>query len=412
MKVLIIGNSAAALAAVESFRKIDEESSITIVSKEGGNAYSRVLLPYVLRGKLQYDHLTIRDDDYYEKYNIQYIEDEVLSIIDKKKTVKCKSGMELTYDKLLIASGSNPVKPPIPGIDAEGIYHMWTKKDVDHLTPHYVEGKRVAVIGSGFVSLQAAWAAVVRGLQVTVVELADRIMPNVLDDKGAGLLTEKIKSKGVDLRVNTLTEKIEKRDDGSFTVHFKGQESIEVDFIIVGTGVRPNTGFLEGTEVETDRGILVQPTMETNVTGVYAAGDVAQGATTFDEGPQIHALWPTAIEMGKIAGKNMAGKKVDYQGSLNMNVTQMYDVTVASIGRFSDNAEYTSVELPQDGGGYLKICSQDHKVIGACLVGSSEAVKVLGKLRPLIRKRTIIDVEAHKLEMLLQIKAYASKGVL
>lgn len=408
MKVVVIGNSAAGLSAIESFRKINKEADITLISKEGGHAYSRVLLPYVLRGKLPYEKMTIRTAKYYEEHNIKYIEAEVTGFLEDEKIIQLDNGERIEYDQVLIASGSNPVRPPIPGIQEEGIYHMWTKSDVDSLTPYFKEGKRVLVIGSGFVSLQAAWAAVVKGLDVTVVELAPRIMPNVLDEIGGTMLTDQIRAKGVDLKVKTLTQKIEKQADGTFMIYFKDQESIEVDFIIVGTGVRPNTSFLEGTSIEVDRGILVDECMETNVKGIYAAGDVARGKTTFDEERQIHALWPTAIEMGKVAGQNMAGIVRPYEGSLNMNVTQMYDLTVASIGRFSEELTTRSVTLPKREKGYLKVCYDGERVVGACLVGSSDSVKVLGKLRPIIRKRINTDVEPEKLEMYLQIQAFGS----
>lgn len=409
MKIIVIGNSAAGLSAIEAFRKVDKESEIILISKEGGNAYSRVLLPYVLRGKLQYNNMIIRDDQYYKDLNIKYIEGEVTRVCEEENYLLVDGSTSINYDKLLIATGSNPVKPPIPGINEEGIYHMWTKSDVDKLTPYFKKDKRVLVIGSGFVSLQAAWAAVVKELEVTVVELADKIMPTILDEVGGQILANQILKKGVDLKTKTLTQKIEKLEDGSFRVHFKDQNPIEVDFIIVGTGVRPNVKFLDETSIEIDRGILVDETMRTNIENIYSAGDVAQGVTTFDEDRQIHALWPTAIEMGKIAGQNIAGLNRKYEGSLNMNVTQMYDLTVGSIGRFSKDLTTKSFVFPEENIGYLKICYDGDLVVGGCLVGSSDAVKVLGKLRPIIRKRIITDVEPEKLEMYLQMKAFASK---
>lgn len=409
---MIIGNSAAGLSAVEAIRKHDKDISITVISKEGGGAYSRVLLPYVLRGKLEYDNLFIRNKQYYEENNINYIEKLVTKIDEEKNTVLLDDKTVINYDKLLIATGSNPVKPPIEGINNEGIYHMWTKSDVDGLTKHFKAGKRVLVIGSGFVSLQAAWAAHCKGLEVKVVELASRVMTNVIDDEGAKLLTEKIKSFGVDLKTNTLTQKIEKQADGSLKVYLKDQEPMEVDFIIVGTGVRPNTSFLEDTKVIVNRGIEVDKNMRTNIENIYAAGDVACGPTTFGEEHVIHALWPTAIEMGKVAGLNMIDVNLDYEGSLNMNVTQMYDLTVGSMGRFSNDLQCETYIFPEERKkGYLKVCMVDGCVVGGCLVGSSDAVKILGKLRPIIRKKVKVDVHPEKLEMYLQMKAFNSRKI-
>lgn len=411
MHVVIIGNSAAGLSALESFRKYDKDSKVTLISKEGGLAYSRVLLPYYLRGKVDYDTFFIRDKEYYNNMNTDYIEAAVESVKDEEKLVVLEDGRKLQYDKLLIATGSRAMKPPVPGLELEGVYHMWTLEDVHNLEPYFKKGNRVLVLGSGFVSLQAAWAALSVGLDVKIIELAGRIMPTVLDEKGAELLTEKIREKGAELRCNTLTQKVEKTEDGTFMVYPKDQEPFEVDFIIVGTGVRANIGLVEGTKVETDRGILVDPTMETASKDIYSAGDVAQGPTTFGDKHMIHALWPTAIEMGKIAGANMAGKALEYEGSLNMNTTQMFDITVASMGCFADDAGDKQVVLDGKdfgGYGYVKIVYQGDLIIGATTIGSSDLVPLLGKLRPIIRKKTVVELSPEKLGAYLQLQVAKS----
>lgn len=393
-KIIIIGNSAAGLSALESFRKYDKTSEVTIISKEGTTPYSRVLLPYILREKIPYRCLELRSEDYFRDLNARCVMDEVVRIDTQDKTVYTSSQV-YTYDKLFIATGSYAVAPPIQGIRSEGIFHMWTKSDLDQLIPYFEKSKRVCVMGSGFVALQAAWAARCRGMQVTVVELMNRIMPNVLDEHGAGILSRNIQKKGVDLLTGANTKSFERLSDGSFKVHVEGKKDIPADFIIVGTGVRPNIRFLEGSGIQTDRGILVDSHMMTNIQDVYAGGDVAAGPTIFGEEHFIHALWPTAGEMGQIAGENMAGVKREYEGSLNMNVTEMYGVTVASMGRFNDEEIDESYVFNEDEGyGYLKICYSKGLLIGACLVGSSDAVKIFGKLRPLIRRKEKVNCDA------------------
>lgn len=407
MHVVIVGNSAAGLSALESFRKEDKDAKVTLISKEGGLAYSRVLLPYYLRGKVDYDTFFIRDQKYYDDMNVEYIEASVEQVKDQEKIVTLSDGREVSYDKLLIATGSRAVKPPVPGLDNEGVYNMWTLDDVNSLEPYFKKGKRVMVLGSGFVSLQAAWAALCKGVDVKIIELAGRIMPTVLDEKGASLLTAKIEELGADLRVNTLTEKVEKTEEGTFKIYTKGNEPFEVDFIIVGTGVRANIGLVDGTEVATDRGILVGPAMETTVKDIYSAGDVAQGPTAFGDKHMIHALWPTAIEMGKIAGANMAGKALCYEGSLNMNTTQMFDITVASMGKFNDGEGDRVVVLDGEtfgGYGYVKFVYQENLIVGVTTIGSSDLVPLLGKLRPIIRKKMVLDLPAEKLGAYLHLQ--------
>lgn len=412
MDVVIIGNSAAGLAALEEFRKYDRKSHVVMISREGVIPYSRVLLPYVLRGKLPYEGMMIREEAYFRQMDVECVAGEAVSLDDAGKQVVLADGRSFPYDRLLIATGSHAVMPPIPGIQDERICNMWTKADADRLRVYFETYQKVVVIGSGFVALQAAWAARYRGLDVTVIELMDRIMPTVLDETGARILTEKIREKGVKLYTGTQTREIEHLEDGSFLVHIKGMEPIGAQFLIVGTGVRPNTGWLEGSGVALARGIPVDACMQTSLPGIYAAGDVAEGPTVFGDRHLIHALWPTAIEMGKTAGRSMAGVECPYEGSLNMNVTQMYDVTVASIGKFNDrDIDDASYFDEKAGKGYLKVCYKDGKLCGACLVGSSDAVTVLGKLRPLIRNGETADCTLERLEQYVNLRAFASRQI-
>lgn len=405
MKLVIIGNSAAALNAIEKIRKYDKDLKIVVISKEKRRAYSRVLLPYYLRGKFKArENLYIRDEIYYEELNIEYIEDEVVKLDDSNKKLLLRNGGNISFDKLLITTGSSPFKPPIKGLDNDGIYHMWTFEDAVKLEPYFKKGNKVLILGSGFVSLQAAWAALVKGLDVYVYELMPRIMPRVLDDKSAGILMEQMIKLGVDLKLKISTQEIKKLENGKLKVCAKGKDDVIVDFIIVGTGVRPNIKFIRNTSIEIDRGILVNEYMETSVKDIYAAGDVTQGPTVFGEKYIIHALWPTAVEQGKIAGTNIIGNREAYGGSLNMNVTQMFDITVASIGNF--NEEETSQVWMYDLGekGFFKVVLEDKVPVGASLVGKSELVEFLGILRPIIRKKVEINCQRDNLFEYLRTK--------
>ncbi len=386
MQIVIIGNSAAGLSALEAFRKEDKTSLVTIVTAEGERPYSRVLLPYYLRGKVSFDNLFIRDKGYYDRLKATCITGKVVKLLADEKAVLLEGGTRLSYDKLLIATGSSPVKPPIPGLSGEGVHHLWTLEDATKLALLFQKGQSAVVLGSGFVSLQGAWAALSKGVAVSVVELMDRIMPRALDEQAAAVLTNRMIDLGVDLRVAAVTRKIER--EGQFVLYFKDGKSLTADFIIVGTGVRPNIEFASGTGMRIDAGIVVNKHMETNLPGIYAAGDVAQVPSFLGGEPVVHALWPTAIETGSIAGNSMAVGKSDYSGSLNMNVTQMFNITVASMGEFIE-AEGDEIwlddSLPEDQ--YLKIVLRDRVPVGATCAGDSDLISTLGMLRPLIRQK-------------------------
>ncbi|MBT8359640.1 MAG: FAD-dependent oxidoreductase, partial [Deltaproteobacteria bacterium] len=265
MNVVIIGNSAAGLSGLEAFRKHDQTSQMTIIAKEGQRPYSRVLLPYYLRGKVPHEHLFVREQDYYEQLNATCVNGTVIRLLVEQQRVQLADQTMLPYDKLLIATGASPVKPPIPGLSGDGIHHLWTLEDVGKLKRYYKEGNRVVVLGSGFVSLQGACAALSCGLNVSVIELANRIMPRALDEPGADILAFRMKEMGVDLRVNTLTTHIERNTDKKYKLFFKDGGSLTADFIIVGTGVQPNIDFLEDTTIKIDAGIIVNERMETSL---------------------------------------------------------------------------------------------------------------------------------------------------
>lgn len=422
MQTVIIGNSAAGVKAAETFRKYDHHSTLVMVSKEDGPAYSKVLLPYFLRRRIPYENLYIRTDTYYEQLGITTAFGSSVNAVEvNDQRVRLENGRSIPYDRLLIASGASAVKPPIENLEGPGVYHLWTLDDATSLEPLLQPGKRILVIGSGFVALQAAWAALYRGVEVTIFELMERIMPKVLDTEGSRLLQQKIVSCGAAVRTGVLTERIERCHDGTIRVFSKGESPIPVDLIIVGAGVRPNTEFLSSSDVFKDErsgAVLVDTTMRTSVSNIWAAGDVASGPSTFGEAHIPCALWPTAIEHGKISGANMAGKAFEYQGSLNMNVTEMFDLTVASMGLFQENGEHATdgvaghstggkinrqkhVFFDQTRKRYIKIRTQNNRPVGGVLLGEPNDVRLFGALRTSIRKKREIESMESYLDSLI-----------
>ncbi len=365
-----------------------------------------MLLPYVLRGKLSYDKLFLPYANEFGRLGVKYLEDEAVSLDAGADVLSLSSGKKLKYGKLLIASGSSALWPPVKGIQQPGIYHLWTKRDLDGLIEAFRPGKKILVIGSGFVSLQAAWAARSLGLDVSLVEIADRLMPLVLDEKASTIMAGQMEAYGVDIHTSTITEEIVREKEG-FAIKLKDKPPLHADFIIVGAGVGANIAFLEGSGVEYGRTIPVDKYMRTNIENIYAAGDAAAGPSAFGEEHVTHALWPTAMEMGSIAGANMAGRNVAYGGSLNMNVTQMFGVTVASMGKFNSKDIDNAFTYDADAGyGYCKLCYKEGFIVGICLVGTPGAVATFGRLRPIIRRRLAADCSPAKLDAFLNVRLF------
>ncbi|OHD20537.1 MAG: hypothetical protein A2064_09880 [Spirochaetes bacterium GWB1_66_5] len=404
MRAVIIGNSAAALAAAESFRLLDRASELTLLSVEPGPAYSRVLLPYYLRGLLPRERLFIRDRDDYQALGAQSrFGCAVTRVDDTRRTVSLADGTTLPWDRLLVATGARPVLPRVPDLEGPGLHTLWTLKDADGLLPELLPGRRAVFIGSGFVSLQAAWAANARGLRVTVLEALRRVLPKVLDEAGSAMLEAAMRAHGVDVRCAVGIERVGRSPTGTSArpeaagaaplrvVLSCEDPNLDADLVVVGAGVRPDLSFLAGTAVRYEAGgIPVDERMSTGVPGIYAAGDAALGPSVFGEAHAAHALWPTAVEQGKVAGANMAGGARAYPGSLNMNVAELFGLTVASMGRFQeggDPAEEAVVEQDPRAGRYVKILYREGVPLGAVVLGGPEDLGVLAALRPRIRIR-------------------------
>ena len=385
MHVVIIGNSAAGLSALESLRRRDRAATVTVVSSEGARPYSRVLLPYYLRGRIPHAGMFIRPDDYYERLDARTAFGEVVERVDAEAhEVVLGGGRSIGYDRLLVATGSRAGAPPIEGLAGPGVQGFWTLEDAERLDRDLRPGARLMVLGAGFVALQAAWAAHRRGAAVTVVELEGRILPRVLDEEAARLLRAHIERTGVRIATSVCISGVE-RACGELCCTAAGADTYEADIVIVATGVLPNDGLLPEAVSARGPGLEVATTMETAVADVFAAGDVAR-APLWGGAVGVLALWPVAMAQGRVAGANMAGAGLEYEGGLSANVTEMFGVTVASVGRFEEApGEEVVVLRDLPGVEYLKLVLAGGVPVGAVYLGGQQAVRLLGRLGPYIR---------------------------
>ena len=313
MHIVIIGNSAAGLSALEAFRRRDRSSPVTVVSAEAGRPYSRVLLPYYLRGRIPHEGLFIRPEDYYERLDARTVFGEVVERVDAEEhEVVLRDGRAIAYDRLLVAAGSRPAAPPIEGLEGPGVQGFWTLDDAARLDRDLRPGVRLMVLGAGFVALQAAWAAHRRGAAVTVVELEGRILPRVLDEEAARLLRGRIEAAGVQIATSVCIAGVE-RACGELCCTAAGADTYEADIVIVATGVVPNDGLLAEAVSARGPGLEVAATMETAVADVFAAGDVAR-APMWGGAAGVLALWPVAVAQGRVAGANLAGAGLELRG--------------------------------------------------------------------------------------------------
>ena len=391
-RVVIVGNSAAALSALQVFRKRDQESKILLIDREPFPAYSRVITPYFIMGGIKKeDGLFLRTKEFYKEWNVKtLLGKEVQSIDTQSRAVVFGKEKREPFDLLLIATGGSPIRPKIEGASPEDILVLRSLSDAKRLKEMKPKSQKGIFLGAGLVSLQTLQAMYKTGGQYTVVVKSDRILSQTIDLEASGIVEEHLKKMGIQIIKGRDVTRLKKLNDSKVAVLDNGEE-IETDFIFAGKGVRPNIHFLDGNGIKAPNGILVDEYVETNVEGVYAAGDVAQTSDFFSSEKVNYGLWPSAVEQGEIAGKNMAGLKEVYPGNLKMNVTRVFAMPIVSVGDVgSKRVAETLVKKEEKKNVYRKICI-DAKgiIIGAILINR---VDDLGVLHGLIRERKDADV--------------------
>ncbi len=378
MDYVIIGAGPAGVIAAEALRKTDPGGSVMIIGAEPEPPYSRMAIPYLLAENVGEEGTHLRHGDgHYDAGGITLRQGQVASISPGDKTVILDGGDSVAFDKLLIATGARPVKPPIDGMDLPGIENCWTLEDSRRIAAGTKAGSRVVLMGAGFIGCIILEALVVRGVELTVVEMEDRMLPRMMDETGGDMIKRWVEGKGVKVLTGTRVEKIEEAD-GGLRLTLSGGDAIDATFVVCATGVKPNLDFLAGSGIETDDGILVDEHLETSVPGIYAAGDVAQGPDFSTGGREVHAIQPTASEHGRVAAWNMAGRTSRYRGSLSMNVLNTLGLISSSFGLWQgvDGGD-RAVVADQDRFQYLRLEFDGDLLVGALALGLTEHVGVV-----------------------------------
>lgn len=341
MHYLIIGGGPAGVSAAATLRRMDEKGRVTILSKEKHPPYARIALPYLLTGaaaeKLLFLPIPAGVD--------LVPADEAAEVNPKKNEVRTASGKKFLFDKLLVATGAIPVRPGIEGIDLPFVTTIRDLPDVRAVEKRLKVRKtgHCVVAGAGPVGLELSDALHKMGLTTTLVISSDRIFSTMLDTATSALLEKKLAEKGVDVHKNTDIAKI----CPSGEVLLSCGQSRFCDMVIIGKGVTPSLGFLAGSGIAVSQGIPVDEHQETNIPGIYAAGDVAETRDIVYEDSRVNALWPVAFEQGKVAAYNMASHPLAYEGSFSRNLLRVFDTSILAAGMaMADSPEVYSEEGP------------------------------------------------------------------
>jgi NAD(P)H-nitrite reductase large subunit len=405
MEYVIIGNSAAAVGAIEKIRGYDQKGKITVISSESQSCYSRPLITYFLAGKVREKGMCYRDSNFYKENKVNVLPGrKVVSVHPQQKKVRLEDGKEISYDKLLITTGGSPFVPPIKGADKEGVFTFTTWDDAIRLKQLLPNIKKAVVIGGGFIGLKTAEALAEVGVEVAMVELLDRILGLMLDSKAAALVKQQLGENGVKvITENTVAEVL--GDNQVSGVKLKDGKEITCQAVVVAIGVRPNVEVVSGTKIEVNKGIVVDRSMQTSVPDIYAAGDVAEAPGLLSRKNEVIPIWPDAYLQGSIAGANMTGNALSYQGGLNMNSVDVFGLPAVAVGQGATLDKKYEILSKGDAKNrvYKKIVLKNNVIIGAIFVGDIERC---GIITDLIKNK--VNVKNFKKDLLKDDFGYVS----
>jgi NADPH-dependent 2,4-dienoyl-CoA reductase/sulfur reductase-like enzyme len=379
--------------AAAAMRVCDPTASITIISNEP--PYARMALPYYLTGEAPYSKLFPGGREVLERLGVETLPGESAARLDlDARRIELASEGEVEFDRLLLATGSSPTVLPVPGVSLPGVFTFWTLADAEKVlcaAQACVSSQKpeVVMIGAGFIGLIVLSAMLKLGWKVHVVESMPQVLPRMLDLTAAKVAEEWLRGRGIDILTGSRVLGIECDLNGRKLVSIEGHAPLTSDLVILAVGVKANTSLAQAAGLEVGEGIRVNQHLETSQAGIYAAGDVAQGPD-FLGGPNVvSAVQPTAVEHGRVAGANMAGREFSYPGSLAMNVLNVGGLYCASLGAWGEDLQGGEAycEVPT---GYRKLVFKDGRLVGAILLGPATglmATSDLGMIKGLIQSR-------------------------
>lgn len=362
--VVVVGGGIAGVVAAARAREASSDVRISLITKEPGLPYYRLNLTRLLAGEVSEDELPLHPRSWYEERHIELIEGDCTSIDRTAKEVVLRDERRVAYDRLVLANGSHPFVPPIAGATREGVYAFRTLADTRALLELAGPAKRCAVVGGGLLGLEAAGALRKRGCDVVVLEGFGWLLPRQLAEPAGVMLQRHLEKSGMQIRCSVRVKELV-GDEAVRGVLLEDGSEVPADFVVLATGVRPNSYLARKCGLEVDKGVVVDDRMQTSDPAIYAVGDVVQHRGT------VPGIWPVSYAQGAVAGANAAGAETDYHGMPMSNQLKVVDVHVFSIGQFQPSDGSYEVHEEASEGKYLRLVCHDGKLVGANLYGDA-----------------------------------------
>jgi NAD(P)H-nitrite reductase large subunit len=383
MNHLILGAGPAGIIAAETLRKHAPEDAITVVGDEREPPYSRMAIPYLLTGSVDENGTLLRrGTDHFGRQRITLLNGRALKVDTQARVVTLENGSQLPFDRLLIATGSSPATPPIPGIQGPGVHPCWTLADARAIQTLAKPGARVVQMGAGFIGCIILEALASRGVKLTVVEMGDRMVPRMMGPVAGTMIKQWCESKGVTVFTATRVDAIERDDSPVLKVRLSNGQALEAELVISATGVRPNIGFLQDSGILCLQGVLTDEHLQTNVPGIYAAGDCAEAFDKITGRTIVSAIQPNASDQARVAALNMVGKRTELPGVTQINVLDTLGLISASFGKWDGVPGGEHVERTDTAAGrHLSLQFDGDRLIGCNAIGWTQHV---GAMRGLV----------------------------
>ncbi|WP_260295276.1 NADH-dependent phenylglyoxylate dehydrogenase subunit epsilon [Sedimenticola hydrogenitrophicus] len=391
---LVAGASHAGLEAVHRIRLVDGTSPITLVTRDAHAPYSPTILPYVVSGQSAPERVVLRPADYFLQHNITLISDnELVSIDETGKQVTLKSGDRWQYAKLLLATGADPIIPPIPGLSETPFHVLRTMQHAIDLRDHAGKAKRAVVLGAGLIGMHGAENLRHAGLDVTIVEMCDQVLPGYFDARAAALIEHAFNANGIRMLMGSRVVRVEPLGDGC-RITLENGDSLEADLLLVATGVKPQLDYLKGTSVQVDQGILVDRRMRTDAPHIWAAGDVAQAADFYGEEKVMMGILPDAVTQGAVAAMDMTEDHAlkPYIGGVPINTYTFFGQQAISVGQSLADASLEELtRVDEENGRYLKILLRENRLQGISSINQEMDAGIMWQL--ILRKVDLTPVK-------------------
>jgi len=396
-KYLIVGSSHAALEAATAIRLIDADGGLTMLTRDTHLPYSPTILPYVVSGRSQPDNVVLRGPAYFRETAIEFMPGAtVVSLDPAQSNLRLISGETWQYDRLLIATGAAPMLPPVRGLTNVPFHVLRSMNDAIDLRQAIGQARSAIVLGAGLIGMHAAENMAKAKIAVTVVELQPHALSGYFEPRASAIIERTFARNGIRMLMGQTLSSVERQGDGYLAMLADGK-TIAADLLLVCTGVKPNVGFLQGSGIEIDAGILVDDRMRTNLPNIWAAGDVAQ-APGFWGNKVVNGILPNAVEQGRIAGFGMAddGGVKAFPGAVPLNTYSFFGQQAISVGRGGADSGLEIEESGDEAGDvYRRIVLKDGQLVGIATINDFIDAGIMWQL---ILRRT--DLSSVKTEFI------------